>query len=57
MATIYLAMGALFFAAAIIHEANTGNRFLSYVFLFIATLDFGMGFRLIFAHFRNKNKE
>lgn len=57
MATIYIAMGALFFAAAITYEINTGNSFLPYIFLLIATMDFGMGFRLLFAHFRDKNKD
>lgn len=57
MATIYLTMGTLFFAAAIIHEKNTGTSFLSYVFILIATLDFGMGFRLIFAQLHDGNKE
>ncbi|WP_373895197.1 DUF4305 domain-containing protein [Virgibacillus natechei] len=56
MAIIYFAMGIGFIYLAI-HYGDSTWDFTSLIFALVATLDFGVGFKMVSQYFRSKKKK
>lgn len=56
-AILYFAMGALFIFFAVRNAEDTIWNVMTMLFAVIATLDFGMGFKLIGLHFKLKRDQ
>lgn len=58
---LYIGLGVLFTIFAVQNVSESGWGFFSYVFVLLATLDFGSGIRMIMLHFKinsiEKNKK
>ncbi|MGE8207113.1 YdiK family protein [Heyndrickxia sp. NPDC080065] len=53
---IYCLLGTLFTYFAIQQVNSNGWSFFAYMLIFLATIDYGSGFRLILLHFKIKSK-
>ena len=53
---IYLLLGVLFTYFAIGNVQDDGWGFFTYMLIFLATLDFGSGIRMIMLHFKIKKQ-
>ncbi|MDQ0221372.1 DUF4305 domain-containing protein [Peribacillus cavernae] len=53
----YMALGVLFTVFAVQEVSSSGWGFLSYVFVLLATLDFGSGIRMVMLHLKIKSSE
>ncbi|MGG4546386.1 YdiK family protein [Rossellomorea marisflavi] len=53
---IYILLGVLFTYFAIHTVRDTGWGFFTYMLIFLATLDFGSGMRMVLLHFRIKQQ-
>ena len=54
---LYMILGTLFTYLAISYVSEDGWTWFSYLIVFIATIDFGSGIRLIMLHFRIKRMQ
>ncbi|MCA1066587.1 MULTISPECIES: YdiK family protein [Rossellomorea] len=53
---IYLLLGVLFTYFAVQNVQDDGWGFFTYMLVFLATLDFGSGLRMVMLHFKIKKK-
>ncbi|MFI8578235.1 MULTISPECIES: YdiK family protein [Rossellomorea] len=53
---IYLLLGVLFTYFAVQNVQDDGWGFFAYMLVFLATLDFGSGLRMVLLHFKIKKK-
>lgn len=51
---IYIVLGTIFVALAINYVSKDGWNLFSFLIVFLATIDFGSGIRMIMLHFRLK---
>ncbi|MCL6572864.1 MAG: YdiK family protein [Bacillus sp. (in: Bacteria)] len=54
---IYLVLGALFTYFALDDVGKNGWGFFSYLLILLATFDLGSGLKMIFFHYKNKEKD
>ncbi|WP_019244431.1 MULTISPECIES: YdiK family protein [Bacillus] len=54
---IYIILGIIFTALAINYVSADGWNVLSFLIVFLATIDFGSGIRLVMLHFRLKRMQ
>ncbi|WP_062352601.1 DUF4305 domain-containing protein [Bacillus kwashiorkori] len=56
-AIIYIVFGIIFVSFAIHQVTNSGWGIFAYLLILLATIDLGSGIRILFWHYKMKNRE